>query len=262
MNIKLKPLPDFYNTSPKVVKAFDTMRFELDDENSDEYAEFYWYAREFPRYYRYHIDNVEFRIKKIHSLYQLHLNDFLKEADKIEKSNIFEKGIYNTHTYQIYWEFEALLNALSAALDILSRISGLEFEQQTPLSLNQLSKKKDLNGVVDIFRKAKENWIDEMKNLRDCFVHYCPIDSMPRIIFYKTETMWKIWCKLPTNPNIRVVDGFKYSKNLDLLKYSYELYSNFKKLDKEVAEYLLDLYENKKFPKRINYLFSIGHRQK
>jgi hypothetical protein len=265
MKITLKALPKFYKTSPNVVKAFDKMRFEiLDnlDEDSDEDSEFYWYAREFPRYYRYHIDNVEFRIKKIHSLYEFHLKDFLKEKSKIEKSEMYERGIYNTYTYQIYWEFEALLNALSASLDILSRISGLEFEHQTPLSLNQLSKKKDLNGVVDIFRKAKQDWIDEMKNLRDCFVHYCPIDSMPTIIFYKTKTMWKIWCKLPTNPNIRVVDGFKYSRNLDLLKYSYKLYSNFKKLDEEVANYLLELYDKKEFPKRVNNLFLIGQRQK
>jgi hypothetical protein len=189
MKITLKKLPEFYKTSPKIVGAFDKMRFEIDRVDSDEYSEFYWYAREFLRYYRYHIDNVEFRIKKIHSLYQLHLDDFLKEKDEIEKSNMFEKGIYNTHTYQIYWEFEALLNALSAALDILSRISGLEFEIQTPLSLNKLTKKKDLIGVVDILRKAKEEWVDEMKNFRDCFVHYCPIDSMPTLSFYKTEKM-------------------------------------------------------------------------
>lgn len=260
MKITLKKLPEFYKSSPKLVSAFDKMRFELESLNSEDYLEFCWYAREFPRYFRYHIDNVEFRIKKIRSLYQLHLNDFLKEKDEIEKRNVFEKGIYNTHTYQIYWEFEALLNALSAALDLLSRVSGLEFEEQTPLSLNKLTKKKNLNGVVDILRKAKEDWINEMKNLRDCFVHYCPIDSMPTITFYKTPTSWKIWCKIPTNPNVRVVDSFEYSRNLDLLKYSYKLYSNFRDLDQEVSSYILDLYSKDEFPKRVNYLFSIGHR--
>lgn len=258
MEITIPELPKFRRESPRIVLLFDRIRFELERVDANKHAEFYWYAREFPRYFRYHLDNIEFRLRKIHNLYEKQASKFLGEKE--DKKNLFEAGISNPWSYQIYWEFEAFLNAIGAALDILARISGLEFETHTPVSLNNLVKSKDLTGVVEIFRAAKIDWIDNLKNLRDCFVHYVPIDSLPTITFYKDETDWKIWCKIPINPNVRIADAFEFSRDLDLLEYSISTHNKLMYLDKEVTNYLESLYIQGKFPKRIENLFNIGRR--
>ena len=166
MKIKISEIPLFKDSSPKIVLIYDKMRFELEEVDYEKHAEFYWFAREFPRYFRYHFDNIEYRLTKVHNLYSLHLEEFKNEYDEKRNENCHHMAISNSYTFQIYWEFEALLNAISAALDILARISGLEFIEQTPVSLNNLAKKKDLFGVVEILRNAKLDWIDEISTVR------------------------------------------------------------------------------------------------
>jgi hypothetical protein len=61
-NVYVPELPKFWNYSPQVVMFFDRIRFEIDadESRSYDYAEFSWFAREFPRYYRHHVDHVAF----------------------------------------------------------------------------------------------------------------------------------------------------------------------------------------------------------
>jgi len=163
-------------------------------------------------------------------------------------------------SFQIYWEFEALLGAVNSALDLIARICGVAYDEQTPVSLNKISSKKNLIGLVDHLRTAKEDWINEMKDYRDCFVHYTPVDNRVFVTIYKSSDVWKMWCKIPTNPNIREVDGFRFSKKRDLLRYSLQVYKNLMKLDKRIAEDIMVSYNKGDFPKRISHLFYIGKR--
>ena len=260
-DILIPQLPKFERSSPKVVLTLDKIRYEI-DKKGNEYFEFYWFAREYPRFYRYHIDHIEHRLKTIYKLYELHRDNFLEEHKTENLNKSFEIASSTIHSFQIYWDFEALLGATGAALDILARISGIAYEQQTPLSLNKLSSKKELKGIVDTFRKAKEVWIDTMKNYRDCFVHFTPVDNRVFVTIYKLKRNLKIWCKIPVNPNIREVDGFSFSRRLDLLRYSISIYKNLMKLDEEVALQIQALYENGHFPKRIRNLFYVGQRER
>ena len=119
-----------------------------------------------------------------------------------------------------------------------------------------------MTGLVDVFRDAKIKWINRLKDYRDCFVHYTPVDNRVYVTLIRQEDNWKMWCKIPVNPNIREVDGFEFSEDLDLLEYSVELYKNLLSLDKEVANMIEELYNQGEFPKRINNLFYIGQRQR
>ena len=68
---KLLPLPKpptFPRYSPEVVRVLDNIRFEAGAD--DQYAEFAWFAREYPRVYRYHLDNVQFRLTHIYAKYE------------------------------------------------------------------------------------------------------------------------------------------------------------------------------------------------
>jgi hypothetical protein len=183
-----------------------------------------------------------------------------ESGDKNNETGMVSCSISGHLITHLYWEFEALLNAMSAALDVLSRLCGLEFSEQTPISLNNFSKKKDLMGTAAIFREERGKWIDQMKDLRDCFVHYTPIDSIPYLTFYRTPKKWKVYAKLPVNPNVRIADQFKFSRRLDVLKYSLELFAKFVDLDDRVAKYLDALHGNGQFPKRKDNLFNLGQR--
>ncbi|NWO11959.1 hypothetical protein HLV40_16390 [Chromohalobacter salexigens] len=167
----------------------------------------------------------------------------------------------NSITYQIYWDFEAYLMALSAALDLMARVVGVSFADQTPVSFNKICAKKQLQGPVDTLRKAKERWVNRFKDYRDCFVHYTPADNRvyADVIPHGSESILR--CKLPTNPNIRTVEGFKYSKKVEVLTYGATLYRHFSALDKAVAKDIMKLYKNNEFPKRTRTFFLSGREQ-
>lgn len=261
MKIKTPNIPEYKLESPEIVRILDKIRYEI-EKKGDEWFEFYWFAREYPRFYRYHIDNVKFRLRSISKLYEFHKDDFIKNNSAKDLKDCFELSTSTIHSFQIYWDFEALLGAISSSLDLIARISGVAYEQQTPVSLNKISSKKELTGLVDVFRDAKTKWINRLKDYRDCFVHYTPVDNRVYVTLIRQEDNWKMWCKIPVNPNIREVDGFEFSEDLDLLEYSVELYKNLLSLDKEVADMIEELYNQGEFPKRINNLFYIGQRQR
>ncbi|MES2677461.1 MAG: hypothetical protein V4612_04015 [Pseudomonadota bacterium] len=256
-NFIIPNLPSFKKESPKIVLVMDEIRFD-EEKKSEECFEFYWFAREYPRIYRYHIDHIEYRLNNIHKLYEHFQTIFITKKDR----DSFEESIWKSESSQIYWEFESLLGAINSSLDILSRISGIAYEEQTPVSLNKFSSKKNLNGIVDIFRRAKSGWIDKMKDYRDCFVHYTPVDHRPFVTIYKLKKNLKIWCKIPINPNVREIEGFKFSRRLDVLKYSISIYHNLLNLDEEVAEQIQEMRKKGQFPKRMRNLFFVGERQK
>ena len=62
----LPGLPAMPLRSPAIVRVHDRIRFELDSQ--DELAEFCWFAREYPRCYRFHFEGAEFRLRSIYAL--------------------------------------------------------------------------------------------------------------------------------------------------------------------------------------------------
>jgi len=170
--IPLLNLPKFSARSPKIVQVFDWIRLDLNkNDGSNKYAEFYWFAREYPRCYKYHLDCAEFRLKGIYKKYQTAHNHLSHELQKKDKKCL-GLAYSNQQTYEIYWDFEAFLSAIDTALNLLARIIGTAYHEQMPPSFNKLCKKKKLNSPIIILKKAQKIWVSRMKNYRDCFVHY------------------------------------------------------------------------------------------
>ncbi len=177
--IEIQQLPNFRPESPELVKVLDKIRYEISEtDKTGELFEFYWFAREYPRFYRYHFDHLEHRLKSIHKNYRLIADDMEKSLKK--SPGLF--SVYNVSVLKIYWDFEAFLMAMNSALELLARIVGTAFEKQTPISFNKLCKKSTLHGPVDILRKAKKRWVNKLKDYRDCFpsvlmkVRHLPLD--------------------------------------------------------------------------------------
>ena len=180
---KLRPLTSVPKLrdleSPAVVCALDKIRFDLEHldalNSSDEHSEFTWFAREYPRCYRFHLNCADFRLHTISGLYRdIHAELASKLGDR---SSVIEVSMYDLRVNRIYWDFESFLSEIDIALDLLARIVGTFYKDQMPPSFNRLCKKQENEGPLYLLKKAQLGWVNRLKDYRDCFVHYTPVDT-------------------------------------------------------------------------------------
>ena len=163
---------------------------------------------------------------------------------------------------EVYWNFEAYLNALNSALDLLARCVGVAYREDVPVSFNKLCARQDLSGPVDVLRRAQVRWVRGMKDLRDCFAHYTPPETVLTISAVRYSDGWQApskyfqetqMCVISRNLGIRV--AWSCSNTVGLWK-------RINALDKSLAKELSQLYSSKNFPKRTHDLFVIGQRSR
>lgn len=256
----IKPIPALpknLGAQPEVVAALDEIRFALEDDSLAEFARF---AREYPRIFRYHIYHCEHRLETIHGNYHQAVHEF--ESRIAEDPRVFSMSSGRGLAWEVYWDFESFLNACGAALDVLARIVGLFYEEQTPVSFSKLCGKKDLAGPADVLRVAQNRWVQKLKDYRDCFVHYTPVDNESWINCHRFSNGWEAYCRLPLNPNARDTDSFRFSRRAELLRYSLATYRHLMALDKSIGRLIRDANRRDEFPMRTKHLFFVGERQR
>ena len=251
-------LPSLIDNSPEIVRVLDIIRQELGDKDAEEYDEFYWFAREYPRCYRYHLDCADFRLNTIHELYI----DAHTELSRTLSSESSAIAIGNRRVQQIYWDFESCLSEINIALDLLARVVGPVFESQMPINFNALCKKQNSNSVLKKMQSARERWVLKLKDYRDCFVHYTPVDTMLTVSLIQRSDEFHIRGKLPTNANIRDIVGFRFSNRVELLRYACTVYKHITALDRVVAKEILRAYRRNEYPRRLTNLFFVGCRER
>jgi hypothetical protein len=260
----IAPLPDlpvFPNLSPWLVRILDGISDELCQLNDEEFAEFYCFARDYSRIYRYHLDHAQYQLVKIYQLYQ-EKHKILLEELKSGRTSHSGWSVCDQKSYEIYWNFETYLSTINITLDTMSRIVGTAYPDQVPISFNSLCTKKTLSGIVELLRYARSKWVTRLKDYRDCFTHYTPVSEHPIVTFWHSAKGWEIRCRLPTNPNVRDIMGFRYSRRVELLKYAIATYRNMMTLDKRVAGEIRRLYQAGSYPMRTKNLFFLGARER
>ncbi len=244
--------------SPEVVRLFDVIRRDLQQHES--FAEFNWFAREYPRYYRHHLDCASFRVRSIHRRYELAHAWFMKHVEGGAKW--LEMTLGNEASIANYWDFESMLYALGSALDLLARIVGTAYTAQLPPSFSKLCRRADLSGPVATLRRAKIAWVDRMKDYRDCFVHYTPVDTILSVRATRYPDGVEVGSKLPVNPNARESLDFRYRRRPELFRYAIYLMSRMWALDRRIARELRVLYATGEYPKRFEGLHGVGRRHR
>ena len=161
--------------SPQTVLILDRIRSALDAQ--DGFEEFYWFAREYPRCYRFHMNGEDFRLRTMHQTLSV-IHQQLAERAANSSDKTFEVATGNLSVDQLYWDFESYLSEVNVALDLLARVVGPAFKQESPPSFNRLCKQTQENPLLDIFRRAQRLWVRRLKDYRDCFMHYTPVDTM------------------------------------------------------------------------------------
>lgn len=255
---ELPTLPELELRSPAVVLVCDRIRRKLD--RTEGFEEFCWFMREYPRCYRFHLDGAEFRLRSVHELMQSLRVDLVVRASDAEGAG-FEHGIFDARVAQIYWDFESLLSETSIALDLLARVVGPAFKQESPPSFSRLCKWPGSDQLLALFRTAQARWVGRLKDYRDCFTHYTPVDTLLTVVLRRYRDRWEVRAKLPTNPNVREILGFRFSRRVELLRYALQVHRNMRALDRAVARALWQRHRNGQFPTRKDRLFFVGRRE-
>lgn len=250
--LPLPPKPSITLRSPFVVQVLDDIRLPIDD---DALAEFAWFIREYPRIYRHHFDHAEWRLLEIYRKYEL----MHREYSGKPIGGLW--SVMNENTSRVYWDFEAFLNGVGAALDILARVVGTAYTEQTSPSFSKLCKKTHLSGYADTMRHARDRWVNRMKDYRDCFVHYTCVDTMLHFHFDRSARGVVLRCRIPTNPNVRDLMRFRFSRRSDVLRYTISVFRNLRALDRAIAIQIKRNFKTGEYPKRINNLFVLGQRE-
>jgi hypothetical protein len=250
-------LPNFSKSSPAVVLLHDKIRADLEFEEG--FEEFCWFAREYPRRYRFHFNGAEFRLKSVYNLMDGLRSELMSRVSE-STADIFDCGVSNVRVQQVYWDFESFLSEVSIALDLLARVVGPAFSEQSPPSFNKLCKWPRSHPLLDLFKWAQKRWVGRLKDYRDCFTHYTPVDTLLAVGVRKYADGWELRAGLPTNPNVREILGFRFSRRVKLLRYALRVHCNMVRFDQAVARALSRLYRQKKYPARKDNLFFVGRR--
>ncbi len=221
-------------------------------------AEFAWFAREYPRVYRHHFQHAQFRLHAIYSSFESWHLHFARRLASGRHRDTFEMAQGNEEVQRIYWDFESYLVALSAALDVLARICGTAFRQHVPTSFKDFCTKAPEGGLKDIFRKAQNQWAQRMKDYRDCFIHYTPVDTLLAITMCRYPDGWELRAKLPVNPKAREIIRFRWRRRSELLCYAISVWKRFRALDRSVARTISCAYSRGEYPQRTSDLFRVG----
>ncbi len=150
--LPLPSRPPKLESSPQLVLVLDRVRFDLD--NRHELGEFVWFAREYPRIYRHHIEHAEFRLQSVYNSFEDVHKSLAKRILEEDSLDCFEMAVSDKQVRTIYWNFESYLSALCAALDVLARICTTAFPQQVPISFKDFC--KQLRGKLPAKPKARE----------------------------------------------------------------------------------------------------------
>ena len=143
--------------SPHVVRVLDRIRFEVMENHPDgEMHEFAWFAREYPRAYRHHMECAEFRINTIAKLYaELHRELVARVgADDL----LLELAQSDIRVKRIYWDFESFLCEIGIALDLLARFRSINKAGRVRRNTSGLPVTRKLNRRQPQKTGAPETW--------------------------------------------------------------------------------------------------------
>ncbi|HCI53086.1 MAG TPA: hypothetical protein DE312_07210 [Gallionella sp.] len=252
-------LPPFWPGSPRVVQVLDRIRFQLesgDTVDDPRLGEFTWWAREYPRCYRHHLNCAEFRLRTIHAL----MSEIHAELAPELANNryTFESALSDIRVSRVYWDFESYLCEVNNALDLLARIAGLVYRRQTPPNFNRFCKFTEDSEMQNIMKEAQFRWVNKMKSYRDCFTHFTPVDTMLSVGLKHYHDGFHIRAKLPINPDTREIMGFRYSRRVELLRYASTVWRHMTALDRIIAKQIDADYTAGVYPRRTTGLFFVS----
>jgi hypothetical protein len=109
-----------------------------------------------------------------------------------------------------------------------------------------------------VMATAQSRWVTKLKSYRDCFTHFTPVDTLLWIGLQQYRDGFHIRAKLPVNPEVREILGFRFSRHVELLKYALTTWRHMAALDRAVAREIALAYRRGGYPMRTSGLFFVS----
>jgi len=149
----LPKLPSFPRQSPHILTAM-TYAYQTPWWIETDCDEFYWFSREYGRILRHHFNNIDYRLANIYKLYE-DAHKRLSKAIEQDTPDQFGQAFTDMSCNITHWEFESLLNAAGASLDIIARLVGPAYQENSPPSFSKLCKKKIYMAMLIYYEKHR-----------------------------------------------------------------------------------------------------------
>lgn len=89
-------------------------------------------------------------------------------------------------------------------------------------------------------------------------MHFTPVDTVLSVGLDQYSDGFHIFAKLPANPAVRDILGFRYSRRVELLAYGSTVWRHMSALDRAIAKQVMLLYKQGSYPMRITRLFFVN----
>ena len=143
-----------------------------------------------------------------------------------------------------------------------TRVAGTAYKDQMPPNFNKFCKRQGDSGLLGIFKRAQMRWVNRLKDYRDCFTHYTPVDTWLSVGLYQYSDGFELRARLPTNPNIREILGFRFSRRAEVLRYASAVWRHMTALDRQVAKEIRTAFAVGRYPLKTSNLFFLGRRDR
>jgi hypothetical protein len=261
VDIVIPELPNISTESTTVYQAIFQIGkdpLKIVDPKSRKYGEFIRVVSNYPVYFDHYYSHARYRLSEIHNKY----GKMADYYDKRYKTGHLVKHVNPEIVYEVYWDFESYLTTMSTSLDILTIMCRPAFKQETPSTFTQfckwIPKNENPNEPYLILKSARDEWASKMKAYRVQAVHYTPLNKDASLVsLNELGERFEFLIRLPDPDSIPEKDllkekawYFTYNNNIDLLKYSIDVFNKLTTLEKTIASEFLKLYENGEYPKK------------
>ena len=144
-----------------------------------------------------------------------------------------------------YFEFDALLSASRRAYDKIGHCVWDGFEgggSGMPDNMEMLLRRLK-KCPVPLKERLNESWSStgsKLKDYRDCTQHFASTDlgaGTGGVFMQKLDLdVFKVWARIPDNPEVKSPKKFTYRGNYDALKYGWHVVSELNSLAREALD--------------------------
>ena len=213
----------------------------------------------------WYFTHSRYRFERFRDVYTQKLGTFVRKSDVIMPDLSSGSADFNP----VIWEFESYVQQVKAYLDWLPRMLVPLFPKgcSPPTENNSINKfvnwcqkettPDDQYGITEAILTAWQEWIEMLREYRNCMVHYSPLRLV--LTSFKTyreddereleaDCEVKVGSFIADNPTARSYKRLNHDSRTEVFQYASSVWDNLLHLDKELGDKLIQAWEGFKYP--------------
>jgi hypothetical protein len=149
-------------------------------------------------------------------------------AHHIEFPHPIDADRVTTHSYEAFFEFDALVTAAIRAIDstryTLWQAYGEKGSVPSSLRRTIATCRRLPHAVKERVEDTWDNRLAHAKEYRDCIQHYVAVGSASWAMLTRIDNLfWTMLLRIPDNPETKSAQHFTFDRDLDAMTYAWEL---------------------------------------